>query len=77
MKTPRQEVWKGHSSWAMREGTKSARAIFTLPFFFFLCKKKRKKKILLESENTTFKGKRKLSSQDAAQNLLVYSSPVA
>lgn len=76
MKTPRQEVWKGHSSWAMREGTKSARAIFTLPFFFFLCKKKRKK-ILLESENTTFKGKRKLSSQDAAQNLLVYSSPVA
>lgn len=75
MKTPRQEVWKGHSSWAMREGTKSARAIFTLPLFFFA--KRKEKKILLESENTTFKGKRKLSSQDAAQNLLVYSSPVA
>lgn len=74
MKIPRQEVWKGHSSWAMREGTESARAIFTLPFFFSLQKRK---KILLESENTTFKGKRKLSSQDAAQNLLVYSSPVA
>lgn len=67
---PRQEIWSRHNSRAMRERTKtlSIRAIFTLPFPFG-GKKSSSSPIILP-----LKEKRKLSSQAAAQNLLVHSS---